>query len=64
MIVIEYSASQKAFNTCDLDELLRINLINAIKGKSNDYQMVGFTESHEQANKFIQDLRDSFKELR
>ena len=63
MFVIEYSVRQKAFHVQDLQEMLTKNIMNSIKKVSLDYQVIGFADSRESADDFIESLRDEYEEF-
>ncbi len=57
LFVAEYSASQDSFHTDLLRDVLQMNLENALRKRSNDYEMLGIFETATEANEFIRLLR-------
>ena len=58
LYVAEYSANQDSFHTDLLFDVLQMNRNNALRKRSNDYEILGIFETAVEADEFIRLFRE------
>jgi hypothetical protein len=61
VIVVEFSVKQDAFHKHTLHRMVLSNIKNILRGKETDYLPIGVFETHEEADKYINEIYDKFK---
>jgi len=61
-IIVEYSVKQKAFHKTTLVDLISRNFENIYRKKETDYLPIFAQDSHEEADKGIEEIRKYFNE--
>lgn len=60
LIIVEFSVKQDAFHTSTAMDMLKNNINNIFLGKKVDYIPIGIFNTYEDANNFINSVRDKF----
>ncbi len=60
-LAVEFSISQKAFHKHPVSDMIKTNLESVLMKKQNDYIPIGFFDTHEQADTFINKHYDKIK---
>lgn len=60
LIIVEFSVSQQAFHRHTMQDMLFTNIKNIFQNKSIDYVPVASFETMDEADEFIETVRDKF----
>jgi hypothetical protein len=60
----EYSASQDCFHVDSLENVLRLNAINALNKRSLDYQIIAICSSDDEAMDFCRKFKKEQAQMR